>query len=245
MKASCWNLKFSPKLSILGGKHSIFGHLKSFHVSQEVEVRSEKHDCQGQVERFCEAFPLAVTLRSPPTKLMEGGNSWDVEFPPHIDYIPLSGPPGEKQFWPWQLTPVVAVSRFCSNIQYAFQKVSKMWRKAVEMWISPWNRWGSILVGKHNFFWDLQSFHVRQQLQVRSEKHDHQGQVEKFCEAFPLAVTLGTPPRKLMEGGISWNVEFPPHIDYIPPSVPPGEKQCWTWQLTPVVAVSRFWSNVQ
>ena len=45
---------------------------------------------------------------------------------PHIDYIPPSVPPGEKHFRTWQLTPVAAISRFWSNIQYAFQKVSEI-----------------------------------------------------------------------------------------------------------------------
>ena len=68
-------MKFPPKVSNLGGNHIIFVDLQSFQVSQQVEVRSENHDRQGQAERFCEAFPLAVTLGTPPTKLTEGGIS--------------------------------------------------------------------------------------------------------------------------------------------------------------------------
>ena len=37
-----------------------------------------------------------------------------------------------------------------------------------------------------------------------------------FCEAFPLAFTLGTPPTKLMEGDLLGNLDFPPTSNISP-----------------------------
>ena len=66
-----------------------------------------------------------------------GGHAGICWYFPHIDYITPSGPPGEKQFWLWQLTPVVAASRSWSKIQYCFDKDREMWTEAVEIWIPP------------------------------------------------------------------------------------------------------------
>ena len=89
-----------------------------------------------------------------------------------------------------------------------------MWSQAAKFKILPLNLWGGILGGafrgRAQHFWDPQSFYLRQQVQVWSEKHDHQGQVERFCKVLPLAVTLGTSPTKLMERVLWWNLDFLP-----------------------------------
>ena len=57
---------------------------------------------------------------------------------------------------------------------------------------------------------------MRQPVQFRSERSDFQGQVERFREAFPLAVTLGTSPTKLWEGDMFGNVDFLPMANILP-----------------------------
>ena len=77
---------------------------------------------------FCEFWQFDKTWFSCAFVVDGGWYSVKCWVSPHVSYTPLSGPPGEKLFWPWQLTPVPTVSSFSSKFRYDFQKVIEIWR---------------------------------------------------------------------------------------------------------------------
>ena len=155
MNVSCWNLKFSPETvrGTFWEKHNFFWDLQFSHVRQQVEVRSKKSDRQGQVDRFCEVFPPAVSQGTPPTKLLIGGISWNVEFPPMSPMSPHVDRQGKNSFdpgsWHLYLLPHVSgatFSMFFKKLAKCERKLLKseirnlkcqIWNLKSEIWIPP------------------------------------------------------------------------------------------------------------
>ena len=83
----------------------------------------------GKIENLTKSW---LPPETPPKCLpltVQGENSDFNSLPWYFtSFITQSGPPGATHFWPWQLVPVVAVSRFLCNIQYGFTKVSEISR---------------------------------------------------------------------------------------------------------------------
>ena len=104
---------------------------------QPVQFRSEKRNRQGQVERFCEGFPLAVTLGPCPTKLMEGHMLGNVDFPPTSNIYPQVDRQGQNTFDTGSRYLQLLSHVFLATFSMVLQKLAKYQGKVLKCVISP------------------------------------------------------------------------------------------------------------